>query len=103
MRINRIEDQIRSSFKDIFHFSIEDESHNHAGRQGQESHFKILLVSNAFVGQTRVARQRALNELLRSEFDKGLHALTMRVLTVEEFESQRSTFQSPNCQSKNKV
>ena len=77
---------------------ITDESHMHAGRQGQESHFKILIVATEFDGQTRVMRQRSINQLLKEEFDQGLHALTMRLLTPDEFAKQANPFQSPNCQ-----
>ena len=48
---------------------VEDQSHLHIGhegaRPGGETHFAVTIVSVAFAGQTRVARQRArLSELL---------------------------------------
>ncbi len=100
MRIQRIEKLIRQNYEPLQTLEIEDESHQHAGRQGQESHFKILVVSSQFSGVSRVQRQRQLNQLLKSEFDLGMHALSMRLLTPEEFEKQTSQFQSPNCQGK---
>ena len=101
MRKNRIEELIRNQFQSIQNLEIEDESHNHSGRVGMESHFKVLIVSDEFSGQSRVQRQRILNGLLKDEFEQGLHALTMRLLTSEEYQAQVSQFQSPNCQSKN--
>ncbi len=98
MRFDRIQKTLQSSFPELSHLEITDESHMHAGRQGQESHFKILLVASEFEGQTRVMRQRRLNQLLKDEFEQGLHALTMRLLTPEEFAKQSTKFQSPNCQ-----
>ncbi len=100
MRIQRIEKVIRENFAPLQALEIEDESHQHAGRQGQESHFKILAVSSKFSGISRVQRQRQLNNLLQSEFDLGMHALSMRLLTPEEFEKQTGRFQTPNCQGK---
>lgn len=79
---------------------ITDESHQHAGRRGQESHFKIRLVCDAFKGLNRVQRQRRINELLADELTSGLHALTMRLLTHEEESGNSSDFQSPQCQGK---
>ncbi len=69
-------------------FEIEDESHLHAGhagaREGGETHYKVTVVSPAFVGQSRVTRQRTLYSLLKVEFEGGLHALSLRALTPEE-------------------
>ncbi len=69
---------------------IEDESRrhaNHAGRHGlpaSETHYKVTLISNAFTGLSRVARQRAVNEALASEFSCGMHALSLTLRTPEE-------------------
>ena len=67
---------------------IEDESHLHAGhagaREGGETHYKVTVVSPAFAGQSRVARQRTVYGLLDKGFEGGLHALSLRALTPEE-------------------
>ncbi len=68
---------------------IVDESHKHAGhagaRPGGESHFSVEIVSAAFVGQNRVARQRIVYDLLKEELEGPVHALALRTLTpVEE-------------------
>ena len=58
-----------------------DESDRHAGHAGAspqgETHFKVKIVSAAFIGQTRVARHRAITAALTDEFDSGLHALSI--------------------------
>jgi BolA protein len=59
-----------------------NESHLHAGHQpgfdGKgESHIRIRIVAEAFNGMNRVAAHRAINALLRDEFDAGLHALAI--------------------------
>ncbi len=97
MRASRIKSLITGNLQQIDLLEIEDESHQHAGRQGQESHFKILLVTDQFLGQTRVQRQRQINKLLKNEFESGLHALSMRLLTVEEHQKQNKKFETPNC------
>jgi BolA protein len=67
---------------------VNDESHRHKGhagaRPGGESHFRIRLVSAAFEELPRLARQRAVNDLLKSELAGQIHALTMTILTPEE-------------------
>lgn len=100
MRYQRIEQKIRENCPQLMTLEINDESHMHAGRQGQESHFKVLVVSDDFQGKNRVARQREINNLLSHEFETGLHALSLRILTVEEFEKQKGAFQSPDCQGR---
>ena len=65
-----------------------DESHRHAGHAGArpegETHYRVRAVSAAFVGMTRVARSRAVHELLAGEFHTGLHALSLSLQTPEE-------------------
>ena len=54
------------------------------GRAGGESHFNLLVVSAAFEGQGRVARQRAVNAVLADELAGPVHALSVRALTPAE-------------------
>lgn len=67
---------------------VVDESHLHAGhagaRPGGQTHYQLLLVSAAFEGEGRVARHRRINDLLKSEFEGGLHALRMTLKTPAE-------------------
>ena len=77
---------------------VENESRMHSVPPGSETHFKVLVVSTAFEGLGRVARQRRVNEALRDELASGVHALTMRTLTPAEWERDGvSDFESPKC------
>lgn len=78
---------------------IENESHMHSVPAHSETHFKVLVVSSAFDGKSRIDRQRLVNELLKSELQSGLHALTQKTLTPAEWEKQMSSleFESPQC------
>ena len=71
-------------------FVLEDESARHAGhagaRPGGETHYRLRLVSDAFAGLSRVARQRLVYHVLREEFDTGLHALSLDLKTPAEAE-----------------
>lgn len=80
------------------HYEIENESHKHASDLGLESHFRLLVVSTHFEDKNRVQRQRSVFSLLREEIAQGVHALSLRLLTPEEYEKQGAdSFQSPNC------
>ncbi len=67
---------------------IVDQSHIHAGHAGSrprgESHFAVNVVSAAFIGKSRVERQRMVYDLLAGEIKDGLHALSLRTLTPDE-------------------
>lgn len=67
---------------------VVDESHLHKGhggyRPGGESHFRVEIVAVAFEGQTRVARQRRVYEILSEELKGGVHALALTTLTPAE-------------------
>jgi BolA protein len=64
------------------HLDVIDQSHLHAGhagaRPGGETHFSILIVSQAFRGKTRIERHRMVNETLTDELRGGVHALAIR-------------------------
>lgn len=67
---------------------IVDESHKHAGHAGHdgrgESHFRVAIVSAAFRGQSRVARQRQVYGILSEELADRVHALALTTRTPEE-------------------
>ena len=80
---NKLEDRLAPAA-----LEVHDESHLHVGhagaREGGESHFRLVVVSRAFEGLTRVARQRLVNDILREELQGPIHALAMKTLTPEE-------------------
>jgi len=65
-----------------------DESHRHAGhagaRPGGETHFNVTVVSAAFTGLNRVARQRLVYQTLSEELAGGVHALSLTTTTPDE-------------------
>ncbi len=67
---------------------IVDESDQHAGhagaREGGESHFRLLIVADAFAGKSRVERQRLVYGLLADEMRERVHALALTTHTPEE-------------------
>src|SRR5262249_12055012 len=59
-----------------------DESSLNAGDQPDmtgtgETHMRVRIVSAKFTGMPRLARHRAITDLLKPELDAGLHALAV--------------------------
>lgn len=85
----RIESKLIAAFAPD-RLDVIDESeqhHGHAGwREGGETHFRVRLVSAAFAGQSRLARQRAVNRCLEQELADGVHALAMELRAPGEHE-----------------
>lgn len=76
------------------HIDIVDDSERHRGhsgwREGGETHFRITIIANAFQGQSRIERHRAINRILAEELDGPVHALSLRALTPEERDAANS-------------
>ena len=65
---------------------IDNDSKRHAG-PATDSHFRLIIVSQAFEGANRVKRQRAVYACLAEELAGPVHALQMKCLTPTEYES----------------
>ncbi|TVP59958.1 MAG: BolA family transcriptional regulator [Halomonadaceae bacterium] len=77
---------------------VENESHQHSVPANSETHFKVVLVSETFAGQSRIARHQSVNGLLAEEFHQGLHALTLHLYTPEQWrQRQQQSPDSPGC------
>jgi len=67
---------------------VEDQSHLHEGhggwRPGGETHFQVVVVSDAFTGRSRVDRQRLVYGALREEMAGPVHALALKTLAPDE-------------------
>ena len=61
---------------------VMDESDQHAGHGGArpegETHYAVRMVSAAFTGMNRVARQRAVNHALAELLEERVHALAIK-------------------------
>ena len=95
-REQRIEERLRAELAPT-HFTIENESHKHSVKPGSETHFKVVIVSPTFAGLGAVARQRKVNAALREVFSEGLHALSMKTATPDEWEASPEAQISPPC------
>ena len=64
---------------------VANESHMHSVPPGAESHFKVVIVSDAFEGTRTLGRHRSVNKTLKPQLDAGLHALSISALTKEQW------------------
>ena len=67
--------------------SVEDESAQHAGHEGAKSgggHYRVVIVSQRFVGQPLQARHRMVYEALEPLMRKDIHALAIRAYAPDE-------------------
>lgn len=86
-RADRLHAALSGAFRPA-ELRVSDDSAHHAGHAGAQpggqTHYSVLLVSDAFRGMSRVERHRAVHAVLDEEFGNGLHALALRLLTPEE-------------------
>ena len=82
-RKNRIENILKSNFIE-WEIEIIDNSKKHVGHNQfngtQETHFQVTLKKKINDKQSRLNIHRKVNELLKDEFIKGMHALEIKIL-----------------------
>jgi BolA family transcriptional regulator, general stress-responsive regulator len=83
-----IADKLEAAFSPE-RLEVINESRLHAGHKPEftgegETHMRVRIVASAFAGMSRVARHRAINDLVKAEFDAGLHALAVEVAAPGE-------------------
>lgn len=69
------------------HLEIADDSALHAGHAGarEGGHYRLTIVSDRFNGLSTVARHRLIYETLGDLMRTGIHALSIRAATPDEF------------------
>ncbi|CAM4034782.1 BolA family protein [Pseudoalteromonas byunsanensis] len=78
------------------HLNIVNESHMHS--RGEESHFKVVVVSEEFVGKRLLQRHRKVNEVLQRELANHIHALSIHAYTPDEYSEKAGQIpDSPGC------
>jgi BolA protein len=78
----RITQKLTEAFSPV-ELQVIDESEQHRGHggyiEGGETHFKVVMKSADMNGLSRVARQRAVYAVLKSELEERVHALALQV------------------------
>ena len=94
-----LKNEVTKKLKSIFSKGtvlVEDFSHEHSVPAGSESHLRVRVVSEEFVGLNSVARHRKVYAALTQQFGKGLHALQLQLLTPDEDDSS-PVLEAPKC------
>ena len=79
------------------HMQVDNESHMHNVPDAAESHFKLVLVSEAFAGQRAVQCHQRVYQLLAEELRTGVHALAIHTYTPEQWSQSQEVPGSPEC------
>ena len=78
------------------HMELIDQSNQHSGNR-QETHFKLVLVSNRFSTVRSVQRHQLIYQLAQEFIGNPIHALTMHLFTVAEWQSDPFVTATPSC------
>jgi len=95
-----VEDHIRVKIESLLqptHIEIINESHKHHVPANSETHFNVIAVSEYFSGISKVARHQQVYELLKEELAGPIHALSLHLLTPEEWKKDPKNFETPDC------
>lgn len=66
---------------------VKDQSHLHAGHAGARDgrgHFDVIIISDAFEGQSRIHRHRMVYEAVGDLMQTDIHALSISAFTTTE-------------------
>ena len=92
-----IERKLERQFTPVV-LEVVNESHQHSVPANSETHFKVVLVSDRFDGQHRVARHREVYAALADQLDGPVHALALHTYSPREWLArQQPAPASPDC------
>jgi stress-induced morphogen len=91
-----IESALSDSFKPV-HLQVANESHMHSVPKDSETHFKVVIVSEAFTGKRLVQRHQQVYTVLTEWLQNGIHALALHTYTPQEWSENTEAPASPNC------
>jgi BolA protein len=66
---------------------VDDESHMHVGHEGAKGglgHFRVLVVSDKFRGQSPIKRHRLVYQAMGELMQTDIHALAIEAFTPDE-------------------
>ncbi len=92
----QIEKKLRLAFAPV-RLDIFNESHRHTFAINLESHFKIVLVSDYFIGEPSLERHRLIYRVLSQELTGGVHALSLHIYSQKEWEEAQDSPSTPSC------
>ncbi|CAB0149495.1 DNA-binding transcriptional regulator BolA [Pseudidiomarina piscicola] len=96
-----IEQQLKDNLP-LTHLQVINESHMH-GTPTDDSHFKIVIASEAFAGKRLLQRHRTINKLLSDALAGPVHALALHTYTPDEWQQLAQAPESPACRGGSKL
>ena len=92
-----IEQQLSSSFSPQV-LEVANESSQHSVPVDSETHFRVVLVSESFIGCSRVARHQQVYQALDAQMQGPVHALALHTYSPEEWQQRIAEAPaSPQC------
>lgn len=80
------------------HLEVENESHMHSVPENSETHFRVVMVSDAFDKKRPVARHQLIYGELAEELAGPVHALALHLFDREEWAAKTDApASSPDC------
>ncbi|CAM2007224.1 BolA family protein [Acanthopleuribacter pedis] len=99
-----VEQQINDKLVQHFqpqHLEVINESFKHNVPPNAETHFRVVMVAEQFDALKPVARHRQVNQLLAAELAGGVHALSLKLYSPQQWVAAGGeALPSPPCASK---
>lgn len=93
----RLRDKLAGALAPV-HLEVVNESGQHNVPAGSETHFKVVVVSDAFAGKRRVAQHRMVFRAVDEELRAGVHALAVHTYTEDAWaRTGAAAPESPKC------
>lgn len=93
----QIQQKLQQLFQPTF-LEVVNESHMHSVPPDSETHFKVVIVSDAFEGKRKVARHQQVYGALAEPLAGPVHALALHTYTAGEWvERNAAAPASPDC------
>ena len=96
-----MQQQIQQKLQQLFQptlLEVANESHMHSVPPDSETHFKVVIVSDAFEGKRKVARHQQVYAALAEQLAGPVHALALHTYTAGEWaERNAAAPASPDC------
>ena len=92
-----IEQQLQRQFAPLV-LEVANESHMHSVPPNSETHFRVVLVSATFDGNSRVARHQQVYAALAAQLEGPVHALALHTYSPGEWQQrEQAAPASPQC------
>jgi stress-induced morphogen len=95
-----VQEQIETALTELLTpvvLDVVNESSQHNVPPNSETHFKVVIVSEQFVGRRKVARHQQVYSAVAEQLAGPVHALAIHTYTPTEWQEQGVAPESPDC------